>query len=627
MDKVALVIGGKMSTQKIYENVLIYDMVTFKDAVKIAVELEKEKAVDIFISPAGTAFEIQKYVSMPIVKTDISDLDILETLIYAESDSKIVGKRIALLMHESKEFVIKRLQSYLKNTLYFYKYKDEEDLEYIINRLIQQKVELIVGGPTCAEILENFGSKGYVLRLSDESIQSSINKAIESLHISHKYKEQNQRLKTSISMFTDGVIIVNNKGIITDCNEKAREIFDISEEKIVGINIQEITNDNSIQSVYKSGVKQNDKLFKYGDINLFTNRFPIIVDGTIEGAVITYQETNKIEKLNQKFRKFQTKGFIAKYYFKDIMGISESIKETVKIAKAFAGVDSDVLIKGETGTGKEIFAQSMHNLSSRSKGPFVAINCAALPENLLESELMGYEEGAFTGAKKGGKPGLFELADKGTIFLDEINQLPIQLQGRILRVLQERQVLRLGGDKVIPINVRIIAATNENLGKLIDEGLFRKDLYYRISVLNLNIPPLRKRKGDITLLINYYQNMFSNIYGKTSSFDEESLNMLENHVWNGNIRELINFIERYVVISKQLSITPKNYVTDYLDAETNNNNNIEDFNQIKIKLGTLKDMEKQMIESILDRYSSNKKQAALALGISRTTLWKKYRDE
>ena len=497
----------------------------------------------------------------------------------------------------------------------------------LIKRLIKQKVELIVGGPTCAEILESLGSKGYVLRLSDESIQLSINKAIESLHISHKYKEQNQRFKTSISMFTDGVIIVNNKGIITDCNEKAREIFDISEEKIIGINIQELTNDISIQSVYKSGVKQNDKLFKYGDINLFTNRFPIIVDGTIEGAVITYQETNKIEKLDQKFRKFQTKGFMAKYYFKDIMGISESIKETVKIAKAFAGVDSDVLIKGETGTGKEIFAQSMHNLSSRSQGPFVAINCAALPENLLESELMGYEEGAFTGAKKGGKPGLFELAHKGTIFLDEINQLPIQLQGRILRVLQERQVLRLGGDKVIPINVRIIAATNENLGKLIDEGLFRKDLYYRISVLNLNIPPLRKRKGDITLLINYYQNMFSNIYGKTSSFDEESLNMLENHVWNGNIRELINFIERFVVISKQLSITPKNYVMDYLDSETNNNNNIEDFNQIKIKLGTLKDMEKQMIESILDRYSSNKKQAALALGISRTTLWKKYRDE
>ncbi len=628
MDKVALVIGGKFNTNKKYDNVTIFDMVTFKDAVDIAVKLEKEKAVDIIISPAGTALEIKKYVSIPIVKTNISDLDILETLIYAESDSKITGRRIALIMQESKELDIKRLQPFLKNKLFFYKYKDEEDLEYTIKRLITQKMEIIVGGPTCAQIVESSNSKGYVLRLSDESIQLSIDKALESLYISHNFKEKNQRFKTAMSMFTDGVIIVNNKGIITDCNEKASEIFDIDEEKIVGSNILQLTNDVSIQSVYKSGVKQNDKLVKYGEINLFTNRLPIIVDGIIEGAVITFQETNKIEKLDHKFRKSQTKGFTARYYFKDIMGTSESIKESVKIAEAYAGVDSDILIMGETGTGKELFAQSIHNLSIRNQGPFVAINCAALPENLLESELMGYEEGAFTGAKKGGKSGLFELAHNGTIFLDEINQLPIQLQGRILRVLQERQVLRLGGDKLIPINVRVIAATNEKLGKLINDGKFRKDLYYRISVLNLNIPPLRRRKGDITLLINYYLNMFSNINGHKSTFDEGSLEMLEKHEWNGNVRELINFVERYVVISKQFSITSNNYVTDYMNSESSNDiNKIEDFNEIKIKLGTLKDMEKQIIESILERYSNNKKQAALTLGISRTTLWKKYKEE
>lgn len=628
MYKAALVIGGEIFTDRCYEDVVIYDKVTFTDAINIAVQLEKEKAVDIIISPAGTASEISKYVSIPIVKSFVTDLDILDTLIYAESDSKISGKRIALILHESKELNEKRLQQFLKNELIFLKYNDEVDMRKIIYDLISQGVELFVGGPTCASFVKNFNKKCYVLRFSDESIEMSISKAFESLSVSHNYKEQNQRFKTAISMFTDGVIIVDNKGIITDFNQKAKDIFEIKEEDIKGLNIENLTDDLTIQSVYKTGTKQYDKLVKYNDINLFTNRFPIMVDGTIVGAVITFQETNKIEKLDHKFRKFQTKGFMAKYYFKDIMGNSEAIKETIKIAKAYAVVDSDILIKGETGTGKELFAQSIHNSSSRNKGPFVAVNCAALPENLLESELMGYEEGAFTGAKKGGKSGLFELAHNGTIFLDEINQLPIQLQGRILRVLQERQVLRLGGDKLIPINIRIIAATNEKLGDLIEEGKFRSDLYYRISVLNLNIPPLRKRKGDITLIINYYFNLFSNIYGNALPFDEESLNMLENHDWNGNVRELINFVERYVIICKQLSIPSKNYVLDYLDTEASSdaNKNLDDLNQINVKLGTLKDMEKQIIEGMLDRYSNNKKQAAMTLGISRTTLWKKYKE-
>lgn len=626
MDRIALVIGGEVISQKNkYENVYIYDKVTFSEASGIAIELEKDRKVDIIISPAGTASEIAKHVTLPIVKTDISDLDILETLIYAESDSKLFNKKIALIMHESKEIQIQRLQLFLKNTLIFCRYDNQDDIKMLIHKLSTEGIALIVGGPTTVEYSKKFGIKGYMLRLTDESIQISINKAKESLVISNRYKLQNQRFKMAISLFNDAVIIIDNRGIITECNEKTMHIFKISEEKVIGMKIEDLTNDFSIAKIYKDGRTQIDKLIKYNDYNLFSNMLPIVVDDQILGAIITLQEVNKIEKLGHKYREYQTRGLVAKYNFSDIKGISRSLENSIRIAKSYAEVDSDVLLSGETGTGKELFAQSIHNSSKRRKGPFVAINCAALPENLLESELMGYEEGAFTGAIKGGKVGLFELAHTGTIFLDEINQLPIHLQGRILRVLQERQVRRLGGNRIVPIDVRVISAVNENLQILINEGKFRKDLYYRISVLNLIIPPLRSRVGDVSLLIKYFYERFTNLYGSVKPFDDDSLKLVEGHPWGGNIRELINFVERYVVISRNLEIKSIDYVQNYMKSNDNSYQQL-DRNQFIVNLGTLKEMEKQVIEATMNRFDDNKSQSALSLGISRTTLWKKINE-
>lgn len=625
MDRIALVIGGEIVSQRNkYENVYIYDKVTFSEASSIAIKLEKDKKVDIIISPAGTASEIEKYVTLPIVKTDISDLDILETLIYAESDSKLVNKKIALIMHESIEIQVQRLQLFLKNTLIFYRYDNQEDIKMLIHKLTLEEIDIIVGGPTTVKYSKKFGIKSYMLRLTDESIQISINKAKESLIISNGYKLQNKRFKMAISLFNDAVIIINNMGIITECNEKTIHIFKTTEEKVLGMKIEELTNDLSITKIYKEGRTQTDKLIEYNGYNLFSNMLPIIVDNQILGAIITLQEVNKIEKLGHKYREYQTRGLVAKYNFSDIKGVSSCLEKSIIVAKSYAEVDSDVLLSGETGTGKELFAQSIHNSSKRSKGPFVAINCAALPENLLESELMGYEEGAFTGAIKGGKAGLFELAHKGTIFLDEINQLPIHLQGRILRVLQERQVRRLGGNRIVPIDVRIISAVNENLEFLITEGKFRKDLYYRISVLKLIIPPLRSRVGDVSLLIKFFFEKFTKLYGTVKPFDEGSLKLIEGHQWNGNIRELINFVERYVVISRNLEIKPIDYIQEYMESNTNSYE--LDRNQFIINLGTLKEMEKQVIEATRNRFDDNKSQTALSLGISRTTLWKKLNE-
>ncbi|PUU88169.1 MAG: PAS domain S-box, partial [Halanaerobium sp.] len=240
-----------------------------------------------------------------------------------------------------------------------------------------------------------------------------------------------------------------------------------------------------------------------GETRIATNRVPIKVENKLNGVVATFQDVTKIQKLEQEIRReLNKKGSTAQYDFDDIIGESKAIKVKKELAKKFAKVSSTVLITGQSGTGKELFAHSIHKNSKRKNGPFVAINCAALPTNLLESELFGYEEGSFTGAKEGGKSGLFELAHRGTIFLDEIGKMDKKLQARLLRVIQEKRIMRLGGREVIPVDVRIISAANSNLKTEVQNGEFRKDLYYRLNVLELEIPPLSERKVEKTIVIS-----------------------------------------------------------------------------------------------------------------------------
>lgn len=630
MKGIALVIGGKLSIKSdVMEGVKIFDCVTFAEAIGIAKKLDKDKNVEIIISPAGTAGEIQRHISKPIVRTDISDFDIFQTIIEAQNMHKIEGKKIALIMHQSKTIDINRLKPFIKNELIFKNYSNESDLISIIHYFKNIGVELIIGGPTSVKYAEEMGIKGEILLLSEESVLMSINKARETLNVSRRYKLQNERFKLAISLFHDGVLIVNKEGRITDLNNEITKMLNRKNEDIIGKDIEIIIGDLRLRNIYKFGDKLKEKIISVNGNGYFVNGIPIITDNMVEGALITFQEVTKISKLEKKIRNVQASGFYARHYFKDILGESDALSNTIKMSTAFSETDSDILIKGETGVGKELFAQSIHNHSKRKNGPFVAVNCAAFPESLLESELMGYEEGAFTGAKKGGKMGLFELAHEGTIFLDEINQMALPLQGRILRTLQERQVLRLGGDKVTPINVRVIAATNDNLDRLIAEGKFRNDLYYRIAVLAVQIPPLRERTGDISLLITYYFNMFTKTNGATLPFCKESLYWLNLYNWPGNIRELMNFVERYVAINKQLQMKPLEYTLNYLkESEVYKKNMLVDqFNKISIELDTYKAMEKQLLLATLDRFGGNKRQTAIALGISRTSLWKKISDQ
>lgn len=406
-------------------------------------------------------------------------------------------------------------------------------------------------------------------------------------------------------------VLIDETGRVSTFNMAAEKITGLCSREILGHSIADVIPNIRLMEVLSQQKSELGHLQTLGNITILENRIPIIVRGRAVGAVATFQDVTKIQEYEQKIRStLLAKGHVARYSFRDILGRSKGLLEAKEKAARFAKVDSTLMITGESGTGKEMFAQSIHVASLRNKGPFVAVNCAAIPDNLLESELFGYEGGAFTGARREGKLGLFTLAHEGTIFLDEIAEIPVDLQARLLRVLQEREVRPLGSDKVLPINVRVLAATNKNLRDEVNAGRFRADLYYRLSILNLRIPALRERKADIGLLSDHFLNKATLKLLKNLSFPKGALVKLQNYNWPGNIRELDNVMESLAVLFDSTLMTED--VLKVLDErETQISQDV-----------TLREMQEKRIAETLEKCGGNKTLAATSLGISRTQLWR-----
>lgn len=341
------------------------------------------------------------------------------------------------------------------------------------------------------------------------------------------------KLEALLRLMNEGIIIVDSVGRIYLTNDKANKLLSERSKVLIGFNIVEVLPELNVHST-------KEKLIKTPSANLIASSVEIQSGKEMAGYIITIADFEEEEEKQHGMRaKLSETNHKARYHFEDILGESKLVSETVSNAKQLATSDAAVMITGESGTGKEMFAQGIHNGSKRRTYNFVAVNCAAIPDNLLESEMFGYEEGAFSGARKGGKMGFFELAHKGTIFLDEIGELPLQLQSKLLRVIEERKVIRVGGSRNIDIDVRIISATNKNLYSMVEKGAFREDLYYRLNVLPLSIPPLRDRKEDIIPIFNA-------LIGSMNSqmqLSPEAQSILENYTWRGNVRELRNVAE------------------------------------------------------------------------------------
>lgn len=462
-------------------------------------------------------------------------------------------------------------------------------------------------------------------------------KAIESyMDIDEAHNEliiKNKYQNAIVECISDGFLTIDSYGILTYINAVGADILGIDREKSIGKHVKELVDfDPVILSVLETGEGYQDKEFivrnKYGVKYHFIKSATPIKDeeGNIVGVVDSFR---KIKRVHTMVRKMV--GAYGKFTFEDVIGNSAKMQETIRLAKIAAKSSSNVLVYGESGTGKEMIVQSIHNASRRSKESFVSINCAAIPGELIESELFGYEGGAFTGALKSGQTGKFELANGGTIFLDEIGDMPLHLQGKLLRVLQENQITRVGGTDVLDIDVRIISATNKNLLKECKKGNFREDLYYRLNVLNINIPPLRERKEDIELLVYHFiskinQNMDKKVKGITN----EALDILMDYDWPGNVRELENVIERAMNICMTDKIGVEHISGDLIDRHEQDaillnkdiiydKDKMEDKDQIK----TLEEIEREAIINALRVTKGNISRSAEGLGISRNTLYNK----
>ncbi|MDP4126971.1 MAG: sigma 54-interacting transcriptional regulator [Bacillota bacterium] len=345
--------------------------------------------------------------------------------------------------------------------------------------------------------------------------------------------------------------------------------------------------------------------------------------------IVTLLEITKTQEETKSRRELFTKGLVAKYCFDDIIHANSKMSSIISKARKYANTDCTVLIRGESGTGKELLAQSVHNEHSvRSKGPFIAVNCASLDDNLLKSELFGYTEGSFTGASKGGKPGLFELANGGTLFLDEIGKMKLEPQGNLLRVLQEKEVRRIGSERVIPVDVRVIAASNEDLEDLVRKGSFREDLYFRLNVLKIALPPLRERAEDISDQVVFFLRKFSFKYNKAIyTLPPLVFQKFSNMNWPGNSRQLENLVERCVVLAdneEDLS----DIVMELLEEEfgdtvfsTERGDNLAK-DQISVRISTLAEMNIEIVRRMRARAKLSNSELALRLGISRPTLTK-----
>jgi transcriptional regulator with PAS, ATPase and Fis domain len=452
-------------------------------------------------------------------------------------------------------------------------------------------------------------------------------------------KDQLEKLKESLEMIEElldnayyGMAIVDEDGKIVKWNYE--KFLGIKEEEVLGKYVQEVIENTRLHIVAKTGKKELCQVQKVKGNYVITSRIPIVKDSKIIGAAgtILFKDLNELKSLAKKLELLEDtlhkyKGelnrmYSAKYSFDDIITENKEMLQLKEIAKRAADTNSTVLIQGESGTGKELFAHAIHNASSRKYGSFVTINCAAIPRELLESELFGYEEGAFTGAKKTGKIGKFELANGGTILLDEIGSMPLEMQAKLLRVLESREFERIGSNNRINLDVRVIASTNEDLEEAVIKGKFRRDLYYRLNVITIEIPPLRQRPEDISKLAQYFINKLSqDLVIRPKKIAYETLNILTMHKWLGNVRELRNVIEMALSLTIGDIIRPE-HLPEYLLKDTKIRGDKEDSL-------TLKDIvamaEIEAIKRVLEECKGNKTLAAEKLGIHRTALHKKIK--
>ncbi len=583
-----------------------------------------ELNADVIVSRGFFTIELQlKENFIPVIDLPLAAGDVAMSIQHAIDTYN--PAKIAVLGSPNMVMGANRLSGIFNREIRQYEVARQTDIRTCLQQIKHDGIDTVIGGTLTNEYAPLYGLNSVPLDSEKESIWHSITQAKRMGYISRQEQLKGQNLLAVFNSAVEGIITIDKDNRIEVLNLAAGRILKITPETVIGSPLYKILDDPAVELILKKPENVKNELIRYGEYSITLSCSPITIRGEVIGRLIMIQEISQIQELESKIRKtIYHRGHIARHTFRSIIGKSSIISSNIEKAKKYSLVDSNILITGETGTGKELFAQSIHNYSPRRHGPFVAVNCAALPENLLESELFGYEKGAFTGAAKEGKPGLFELAHLGTLFLDEISEIPHPLQGRLLRAIQEKEIRRLGDDRVIPVDVRIISATNRDLYELVNEQTFREDLYYRLDILKLTLPPLRMRREDIPDLLTFwlkdYGLKFKNVPVLLS---EKGMHQLCRYNWPGNIRQLKNLCERMVVLTDS-RVLHESEINDLIQMLPPQVSDIPDVTP-DIALSRIDRMEKEQIFSALSQCSFNKHKAAEVLGISRSTLWRKLK--
>jgi transcriptional regulator with PAS, ATPase and Fis domain len=599
-----------------------------------------ELASDAVISRGATFVALRERLEgkIPVIELQVSGYDVISAV--HRCKQLYHPKTIAVIGSHNMVDGVQGVADALGVSLLCKFISRERDADRYIQESVRRGVDVIIGGAMVYEKAQKQGIAAVLIESGEESVLHALDEAIHTARITRRERAAAERMRLIMDTIHEGIVSIDEHGVVTTCNKAAAQALGGNADRgefFVGKPVKDVLPGSEILSVLGTGEKRLGSIYKKGVSVYVENLLPISVNGASLGVVSTFQKASNLQELEGQVRSsMHKKGHVARYTFADCRGDSPALRRLIEQARKFSRVDANVLIFGETGTGKEVFSQSMHNASLRSRQPFVAVNCAALPENLLESELFGYVGGAFTGAAKGGKIGLFELAHNGTIFLDEVSEIPLSLQGRLLRVLQEQEVMRLGDDRVIPVNVRVIAATNKSLKEQARAGLFRKDLLYRLDVLELTVPPLRERRGDVRLLARHFLDECGRrLRGHPVYPTAEAEERLAAYDWPGNVRELLNVCERISVLahgseaqaddadcalgSCEPPEAPRRMVPRHIGpACVIPHSQTEAVSSVRLAATNA-------IVTALNEFGGNKTQAAKALGISRTTLWRKLR--
>ena len=498
--------------------------------------------------------------------------------------------------------------------LSFYRFYDRASVEQEIRQLWGQgKLDLVIGDVEPIMIAKRLGLPSRNFVIDERSYRNTIEEARYVTNMTLKARAQDRFISVITNIIAEAVIIADETGKIQSCNLQAERLL-LKREPCT--QVQELFG-MELPALLELPVNQ------LTDIR--GKRYVVSVIPRVVGEERMYafvlSNANDVEKMELSIRRQnRERGLTAKTFFQDIVCRDPVSIQLVEMAKRYAKSNGTILLRGETGTGKEVIASSIHNESLRADGPFLAINCATFNENLIESELFGYEKGAFTGALPGGKQGLFELAHHGSLFLDEVGELPLSLQAKLLRVLQEKEVMRVGGSRIIPVDVRIIAATNRDLLEMVQQKKFREDLYYRLALLELDIPPLRRRREDIVPLFTSFLAEVSEQEKRAVFWDDMSVfEPILDYDWPGNIRELRNFAERVVLLCRDYRLD-RAFLARMMQQKGHSDLHAQYTAPLT---DDLKALERHYIAFLLERFGGDKDKLCSYLHISRSTLWRK----